>query len=81
MPQQYEVGRDSPESRAEVLNRQGLSLAEQGRTAEAAAVFSQAVAVSPDHAAARHNLGVALANLGRPEEGAKSPIPICFPFL
>jgi Flp pilus assembly protein TadD len=43
----------------------GAALARQGRLIEAEAAFRQALALAPDHADARYNLGVALRDQGR----------------
>jgi tetratricopeptide (TPR) repeat protein len=69
LPQTREQLRETVSSgEAEALLSRGLRLAEQGRTAEAVAVFEQAAQAQPRSARARHNLGIALAQLGRHAE-------------
>ena len=44
---------------------------ETGRLREAAGAYSRAVAIDPDYAEARHDLGVVLAMAGRYEEAMR----------
>jgi tetratricopeptide (TPR) repeat protein len=57
-----------PAGDAEMLLREGLRLAENGRPAEAVPLLQQAIQAQPDSAWAQHNVGVALAQVGRFDE-------------
>ncbi len=52
---------------AEIQNKQGLELAEQGKTAEAVTQFETALAVFPDYPQAHYNLADALVSQGELE--------------
>ena len=45
-----------------------MTLREQNRLAEAEAAYRRALAISPDHATAHHNLGSLLVGMERAEE-------------
>lgn len=49
---------------------EGLAHGAAGRHDQAMACFGEAIALDPDHAAARFNLATALQHVGRPEEAA-----------
>ena len=51
--------------------RQGVALLQQGRYAEAAAQFEQAIALEPRHFDALHLAGVAAQQLGQLERSSK----------
>ncbi len=50
------------------MNNLGVALANEGRPAEAVALYERALALAPEYAEAHNNLGVALVALGRTDE-------------
>lgn len=57
---------------AQALFARALALEDQGRPADALAVYRQLLARDPQHADARHNYGLLLARLGRIDEAEQS---------
>ena len=53
---------------AEAYNNLGVTLARQGKTAEAIAAYQKAISINPNFAMTYNNLGVALANQGKTAE-------------
>ncbi|MGB7763046.1 MAG: tetratricopeptide repeat protein, partial [Bryobacteraceae bacterium] len=65
---QLRAALDADPASAPKFNDLGVLLVADGRLEEAVAQFEKAVALKPDYATVRTNLGGALADLGRPDE-------------